>query len=68
AKEGEKPKSCFECHKEAESEVNGEKVPALGTTKKDVIFHANCLDCHKAKKKDGNDKAPTKCKGCHAKK
>lgn len=57
----ETPQSCFECHKDKETDIPGVgKAPAAGTTKKDVIFHAKCIECHKAK-----DKGPKKCKECH---
>lgn len=51
---------CAACH-----EGEPAKIAVEGTGKKNA--HALCLDCHKAKKKEGNKAAPTGCGGCHKK-
>jgi len=70
-----KVKGCSTCHvKEGEpqKEHEGKKASFLVTKKgekydrKSVIFHKQCIKCHKAMKAEG--KKIHKCKACHPKK
>ena len=55
--EGKNPKKCAECHTE---KAEGEK---LGTKR---AYHKQCMDCHKALKKESKPTGPTtKCTECH---
>jgi len=59
-KEGDPVKKCSECHNFVKGRKG--KMPNLMNA-----FHKDCRGCHKAEKKKGNKKAPTKCKQCHKK-
>lgn len=60
-KQGDPVQACSKCHTKAKN-----KDPKnLGLYE---AFHKNCKGCHKAEKKKGNKKAPTKCSQCHVKK
>lgn len=68
-KEGDPVQKCEACHTEAT--IKGEKRLPDDQKKLNLklAFHNNCVDCHKAFKKEHKDsKAPTTCGKCHPKK
>ncbi len=52
---------CVSCH-------NKDDMANLKLNTFKLAGHAQCKECHKAKKAAGNKNAPTKCTGCHPKK
>ncbi|MBU1196304.1 MAG: cytochrome c family protein [Proteobacteria bacterium] len=63
-KTGDNVQKCVECHTKLEKakQKKGEKEDILVL---ENAMHGNCVDCHKALKKEGNKNAPTACGQCH---
>jgi len=67
-KEGDPACPCSSCH--TNLEIKGEKKLPEAEQKLNLklAYHNNCIDCHKAKKKeDAKTGAPVTCTGCHPK-
>jgi len=59
-------KDCNVCHDLFPQQAGGiQDLKNQGKLKKKQVMNKNCLKCHRAKKKAGEESGPTKCKECH---
>jgi hypothetical protein len=67
----EKSKDCTACHlpDKTKNRLSAKYMRLEDTNKKAVmdIYHANCIECHKATQKAGEKSGPVECGNCHKK-